>query len=335
MARERTTRTTKRRSAFGWFVHRYGWRVYAIPVLVALTVVAILQIARPQAGSGGAPSDNGVAGAPVSLATVPTVVGGVSTTVTMTQPVLVPTTVQAPGTTTTVAPPPAGQSAQDPNTRWAAQLAAGALPPGGSFTVKGKGTWHVVKGTSKKVGTGPKLLRYTIEVEDGVTIDDQAFAQSVSSVLADPRSWIGGNAVSLQRIDKGEPDFRISLTSQMTVRDPAYCGFEIPLEASCYNRAVGRVLINDARWERGAVSFNGDLVLYRVYAINHEVGHALDFHHQPCAMNGGLAPVMMQQSFSTANDDLVPLDPSIPKDGKVCRVNPYPYPMGSDAAPSG
>ena len=116
-----------------------------------------------------------------------------------------------------------------------------------------------------------------------MSVDDQAFAQTVSSVLADPRSWIGGDEVSLQRIDKGKPDFRISLTSQMTIRDPGYCGFEIPLEASCYNRAVGRVLINDARWERGAMSFNGDLALYRVYAINHEVGHALDFHHQPCA----------------------------------------------------
>lgn len=330
--RERSARTTKRRSAFGWFVHRYGWRVYAIPVLLALTVVVILQIVRPAVASRAAAASAAPA---VSVVTLPMVVGGVSTTVTMTQPVVATTTVKPPpATTTVVSTSSSGQSAQDPNTSWAAQLAAGALPPGGAFTVRGKGTWHVVKGTSKRVGTGPKLLRYTIEVEDGVTIDDQAFALSVSSVLADPRSWIGGDTVSLQRIDKGAPNFRISLTSQMTVRDPGYCGFEIPLEASCYNGAVGRVLINDARWERGAVSFNGDLGLYRVYAINHEVGHALDFHHQPCAIDGGLAPIMMQQSFSTANDDLVPLDPAIPLDGKVCRVNPYPFPMGGDAAAS-
>ena len=211
------------------------------------------------------------------------------------------------------------------------------MPPGGTFTAKGKGTWHVVKGTTKQVGKGSKLFTYTVEVENGLqgTSEDQEFAKRVDAVLSDPRSWIAGGDVALRRVDSGTPSFRISLTSQKTIRDPGYCGFDIPLEASCYNRAVGRVFINDARWERGALSYNGDLVLYRVYAINHEVGHALGHGHEPCAVNGGLAPVMMQQSFSTSNNDLHPLDPNIPADGKVCRVNPYPYPMAQDTASPG
>jgi hypothetical protein len=91
---------------------------------------------------------------------------------------------------------------------------------------------------------------------------------------------------------------------------------------------VQRVAINDARWARGAVSFDGDRASYRAYAINHEVGHALGYMHQPCATNGGLAPVMMQQSWSTSNNDLATLNPQlIPKDGKVCKFNPYPYPL--------
>ena len=45
-----------------------------------------------------------------------------------------------------------------------------------------------------------------------------------------------------------------------------------------------------------------------------------------------VAPVMMQQSWSTADDDLTLLNPQlIPADGKVCVANPYPFP---DAAPT-
>jgi hypothetical protein len=135
--------------------------------------------------------------------------------------------------------------------------------------------------------------------------------------------------VTLQRVDSGDPSFRISLTSQMTIRSPELCEWDIPLEASCFNRAAGRVLINDARWVRGAVAYGADIDSYRSYAVNHEVGHALGLSHLPCPVNGGPAPVMMQQSWSTADDDLTVLNPQlIPADGKVCVANPYPFPDG-------
>lgn len=325
--RVRKDRQTKRRSAIGWFVHRHGWRAYAIPVLAALTVVVLLQAFRPPAGPG---TD---AAAPQVVATV---VSGVPTTV----------TVQRPGPTTTVSPtvkppaavstPPAssapsGTMAPDPNGEFAAKLADAALPPGGQFAATGSGTWHVLKGTGPPQGVGPRKFTYTIEVEDGIQSAeaDKEFAAAIDAALADTRSWIGGGEFTLQRIDSGEPSFRISLTSQTTIRDPGLCGFQIQLEASCYNRTAGRVMINNARWARGAVPFHGDLGSYRVYAINHEVGHALDFGHQPCGENDGLAPVMMQQSWSTSNNDLNPIDSSIPKDGKSCRFNPYPFPRGT------
>jgi hypothetical protein len=323
----------RHRSWFGWFVHRYGWRVYAIPVLTALTVFAVLQISRAPAGTQ--PTDTADAGAGAGAAvtqTVATTIGGTPTVVT-TRVQAVTTTVTA---TPTVTPSPTSTGPADPNTAWAKKLTLGALPPGGQFTAQGKGTWHVVKGTSKQVGKGSNVYTYTVEVEDGLdsASEDQEFAKRVDAVLSDPRSWIAGGDVALRRVDTGTPSFRISLTSQKTIRDPGYCGFDIPLEASCYNGAVGRVFINDARWERGAVSYNGDIVSYKVYAINHEVGHALGHGHEPCAVNGGLAPVMMQQSFSTSNNDLHPLDPNIPADGKVCRVNPYPYPMAQATEPA-
>ena len=217
----------------------------------------------------------------------------------------------------------------------AAAITAGALPAGDPFTPAGAGTWHVVPGTAPTVGTGARVLTYTVEVEDGLPAElDQQFAQKVDATLADPRSWIGDGQVSFTRIDNGDPDIRISLTSQQAIRAPANCGWDIPLEASCYNGWMDRVLINDARWARGAMSYNGDLDAYRSYAVNHEVGHALGNRHQPCPANGAPAPIMMQQSWSTSDDDLAQLDPqTIPADGNVCVANPYPFPDNT-AVPS-
>ena len=219
----------------------------------------------------------------------------------------------------------------------AAGIASGALPVGAPIAPTGRGTWHTVPGRTKPHGTGSRAYTYTVEVEDGMQSvkQDKAFAAAVDVTLADPRSWIGGGQVTLARVDSGEPDFRVSLTSQMTIRSPDLCGWDVPLEASCFNRGAGRVLINQARWVRGAIAYGTDVQSYRTYAVNHEVGHALGFRHEPCPKSGDPAPIMMQQSWSTADNDLHQLDPqTIPADGKVCAANPYPYPGAQTAASS-
>lgn len=329
--RQRPERQHKRRSAVGWFFHHYGWRAYAIPVLMALTVLTIIQIVHDSSATAAS------AQPPASSPQV-TVVSGVTSTVYVTP--------QAQAQTQTAQPSQAqadakatvtdtGAVAPDPNGTYK-NLPSGVLPGGAAFVAAGKGTWHVVPGAAGPFGKGPTHKTYKIEVEDGIqsTEADKEFASMVDSVLSDPRSWIGSGNFTLQRVASGDVDFTIALTSQMTERKPELCGWDIHLEASCYARDLSRVSINNARWTRGAIAYNGDLGLYRIYAVNHEVGHALGFRHQPCGENGGLAPVMMQQSWSTSNNDLAVLDPQlIPPDGKVCRPNPYPYPRAGD--PSG
>jgi hypothetical protein len=314
----------RRRSASGRFFHRYGWRAFAIPALVALTVLAIVEVRRPPASSA---ETSGVS--PV----ISTTVSGTTATTTVTESPTVPAPAAAPAVRGSAVAPTSHSVSTGPVPSGTYKgLSSAALPPGENFVPKGKGTWHVVPGRSAPMGSGPTKYTFTVEVEDGIqnAQADRDFAGLVDSTLADPRSWIGSGSYTLQRIDSGTPSFRISLTSQLTARGNELCGWEIHYEASCYARDVQRVAINDARWARGAVSFNGDRGSYRAYAINHEVGHALGYSHQPCATNGGLAPVMMQQSWSTSNNDLATLNPRlIPKDGKVCKFNPYPYPLGS------
>jgi hypothetical protein len=276
------------------FSHRYGWRAYALPALVVLTIAALMTTTEvPSKHKSGA-------------AAPPNVVNP------------------------TVAPPTAAASmtlkADTPNGKVnPTVLKAAALPAGPSYTVRGDGTFRVLPGTSKAVGSG-RLYRYSIEVENGVTgVDLQQYQDLVVRTLADPRSW-SGHGVALQRVDSGHIDFHVTLTSSMTVRH--LCGYTVHVETSCYAPAggtspVNRVVFNVARWVRGATAYVGDLTAYRIYMINHEDGHALGHQHAHQCLPDGLAPAMMQQTFGLRSAAT----------GLLCEANPWPYPPGAKGAP--
>ncbi len=158
------------------------------------------------------------------------------------------------------------------------------LPKGAPYSQKGKGKWDVLSGGGKRVGKGGQLFTYTIEVEQGIDLKpyggNDSFASLVDTTLADPRSWAGTGQVSVQRVDgNANPDIRISLSTPDTVHRDEYCGYSIKYESSCWRRDQTRLMINLARWVRGAVAFGGDIGNYRIYAINHEIGHAFGKDH--------------------------------------------------------
>lgn len=294
----------------------YGWRTYALPILLVLTVLVVFDTARGSDEPTQSSTDSPLS-APAVDPNAEHRMGPMPDAPAATEILPGPTDVKIPTAT---------------------------LPDGGAYTVEGKGTWHVVPGSGKKVGTGSTLYTYTVEVEDGVDPSsyggDDAFAAMVEATLADPRGWTGTGRVSFQRVPPSKaPDFRLSLTSPATDHRPDVCGFTIRYEASCFRRSMGRVVINLARWVRGAQSFNADLGSYRQYALNHEVGHVLGNGHIGCPKTGALAPVMMQQSFGVSNNYVAKLnkaDPgnygAVPSDGNVCRPNAWPNP---DVKPAG
>lgn len=210
--------------------------------------------------------------------------------------------------------------------------AMGELPDGGDYQHSGPDTFRVIGGTTDRVGAPEaENFSYTVEVEDGIdTADfggDDSIAQMVDATLSNPKSWTADGQVAFRRVDSGEPEFRVSLTTPETVR--TNCGYSIELETSCYNSATKRVYLNLARWVRGAVGFEGDIGSYRQYQINHEVGHAIGHpEHRPCSADGALAPIMMQQTLSLRNSDLVVLDSEsgMPDNDDTCRYNPWPFP---------
>ncbi len=300
-----------KQSGLGRFVATYGWRAYALPILAVVTVLVLVQTVTAQR-----PAET--AAEAVDAVQAPPTIGSQGTEI--------------------IGAPPRGLTQFDVN------LPTGILPEGGPFTEAGEKTFRTVPGSDPQVGQGTaKAFRYTIEVEDGIDTagygGDDGFARMVTQTLSNPKSWTHNPQFAFVRVDDSSPtppDFRVTLTSPMTVREG--CGYEIEIEASCYNPSFfplsggdtePRVFLNEARWVRGAVPFQGDVGSYRQYLINHEVGHALGYqHHEPCDRNGALAPIMMQQTFSTANNDLAKFDPEwVKADGKVCRFNPWPYPI--------
>ena len=292
----------RRKRGIGRLLSTYGWRVYAVPVLVVLTILVLLN-ATAHRRSSGQPGAGGITAEQAGLPTV---------------------TEQ-------------GATAVDAGTGTA------VLPTGGAFPQAGAGTWRVLPGTGPIVGKAgaPKVYHYQVRVEDGIDPPvyqgDDAFVGAVQGTLSDPRSWIAAGTFQLQRVDATfpKPDFTIDLTTPNTDHRPDLCGFQIGFEGSCWIVRTHQVVINIARWVRGALAFNGDLGLYRQYAVNHEVGHAFGNHHVGCATNGGLAPVMMEQSFGVADDYVYDVNNAEPanrgavlRDDKVCKVNAWPYPQG-------
>lgn len=298
-------RRVRKQTWLGRFISAYGWRAYALPILFAVTAVVVYQTVTGTSAPASHEAEGPVQGPPT--------IGVASTAI--------------------IGAPPKGLTEFD------ASLPTGILPQGGPFTEVGAKTWRVVPGTTPQVGQGTaKTFTYTVEVEDGIDTTtfggDDGFARMVSETLANPKSWTHNPQFAFTRIDAAsgvKPDFRVSLSTPMTVREG--CGYDIELEASCYNPAYvdgqPRVFINEARWVRGAVPFQGDVGSYRQYLINHEVGHAIGYQrHEPCGAQDQLAPVMMQQTFSTNNDDAAKFDPqSVRPDSKTCKPNPWPYPI--------
>jgi len=278
-------RTDSAGSSWRRFAHRHGWRAYALPVLVVVTLLAMF-----------------------TTKTTPNTVRDVITGN------------DRPADTVSSSPPVAasrGQLKTDVPTAGSMNeaLPSAALPPGKDYTRHGNGTYSTIPGTSGVIGTRGPIMRFSIEVENGIEgIDLAQFADTVMKTLSDKRSWTAGKDVRLQRVQEGAVNFHVTLVSSMTVR--GLCGYELEVETSCFAPDQdNRVVLNNARWVRGDVAYIADLAAYHEYMVNHEVGHALGHGHIMDCLPNGLAPVMMQQTITLKSNN-----------GTLCQPNPWPFP---------
>lgn len=266
------------RRALRRFVKRCGWRAYAVPILVVVTIATLWHPSgpgRPSATAGG--STQSPLTQPPSTHAPPAQSPSTQSPSTQPRPTRLRSTPSpaARATTTVTVKTVTNSPTVTPDNGNPKKLDANKLPPGAPYTKHGTGTFRVLAGSGPTTGHGDRR-RYVVEVENGITgVDLNAFAQLVQTTLADRRSWTANHAVALQRVnDPAQADFSVSLTSSLTVR--RLCGYEQKIETSCWENShrASRVNLNVARWIRGT-SFRPDLLTYHQYMINHEVGHAL------------------------------------------------------------
>ncbi|MFF1339066.1 DUF3152 domain-containing protein [Streptomyces sp. NPDC058290] len=184
--------------------------------------------------------------------------------------------------------------------------------------LKGPGTFDTVPGVAPAPGKGKKI-RYRVDVEQGLGLDAQLFAEAVHRTLNDDRSWGHGGTKTFERVPGGEADFVITLASPGTTG--VWCAksdLDTTVDnVSCDSASTERVMINAFRWAQGSTTYGADqMFAYRQMLINHEVGHRLGHGHVNCQTPGSLAPIMQQQTKS--------LDIG----GIQCKPNPWVFPGG-------
>ncbi|MFF9201529.1 DUF3152 domain-containing protein [Streptomyces sp. NPDC014986] len=179
----------------------------------------------------------------------------------------------------------------------------------------GTGEFDAIPGIDKAPGAGQKIT-YRVDVERGLGLDGELFAEAVQKTLNDDRSWAHNGARAFERIHSGQADFVITLAGPETTAEwCARSGLDTTVDnVSCDSAATERVMINAYRWAQGAETYGGKMHAYRQMLINHEIGHRLGYGHVTCDKDGDLAPVMQQQTKFLEHD------------GISCRPNPWPYP---------
>ncbi|MCJ0871355.1 DUF3152 domain-containing protein [Streptomyces sp. AP-93] len=182
--------------------------------------------------------------------------------------------------------------------------------------LKGSGAFDTVPGVAKAPGKG-QVVRYRVDVEQGLGLDAQLFAEAVHRTLNDDRSWGHGGTKTFERVPGGEAAFVITLASPGTTG--VWCkksGLDTTIDnVSCDSASTDRVMINAYRWSQGSATYGADqMFAYRQMLINHEVGHRLGHGHVSCQTPGALAPIMQQQTKSLDINNI------------KCKPNPWAYP---------
>jgi len=139
-------------------------------------------------------------------------------------------------------------------------------------------------------------INFSLSLESSLPIDINCLSNFITSILNDQRGWKTVVDKEFQLVNYYDADFHIFLANPATVDEMCF-----PLQTnglySCRNG--NQIIYNYFRWLSGAKDFGLDIATYRLYLINHEIGHMLGWGHTNCPSQNALAPLMMQQSKST------------------------------------
>ncbi|TDT38329.1 uncharacterized protein DUF3152 [Streptomyces sp. BK208] len=208
----------------------------------------------------------------------------------------------------TRAPSPSPSVRTSPSVKTSQSPPASPSPGTIAVPATGPGTFVTARADGSTVGTGSRVRRYKVLVEEGLDVRPSAAAAEISDVLADRRGWTRDGTNSFRLVSGGSYDFVVKIATPGTV--DRICGAAGLLTRGEVNCSVGTdVVVNLKRWVRGSPEFDGPIHEYRALIVNHEVGHRIGHGHETCPGAGRPAPAMMQQI----------------KGLKGCVANAWPY----------
>ncbi|MFF0704473.1 DUF3152 domain-containing protein [Streptomyces tendae] len=213
--------------------------------------------------------------------------------------------------TRTPAPSPSPSASPSPKSSPSPSASPSASPSPSTIAIPatGPGTFVTAQADGTTVGTGSRVRRYKVLVEEGIDVRPSAAAAAeIADVLADDRGWTRDGTNSFRLVSSGSYDFVVKIATPGTVDE--ICGAAGLLTRGEVNCSVGTdVVVNLKRWVLGSPEFDGPIHEYRALIVNHEVGHRIGHGHETCPGAGRPAPAMMQQI----------------KGLKGCVANAWPY----------
>ncbi|MCM2387089.1 DUF3152 domain-containing protein [Streptomyces albipurpureus] len=205
--------------------------------------------------------------------------------------------------------PPTSPAPTDARGSPAPQAAGSSAPaPRAKYVENGPGTYRWAEGTSSRAGTGGRLVRYGVKLEDGTGLNVHQIATEIDGILRDRRGWINSGEASFQRVDSPPYDMVVHVVSPGTT--DKLCGawgLDTRGQVNCASRPD--LVVNVRRWIELSDQYPDRPADYHALIINHEVGHVLGHGHRGCPGRGKPAPAMMQQI----------------KGLKGCSANPWVY----------
>jgi hypothetical protein len=214
---------------------------------------------------------------------------------------------RTPSASASPSPSPSVKTSPSPSASPSASPSTIAIP------ATGPGTFVTARADGTTVGTGSRVRRYKVLVEEGLDVRPGAAADEIAEVLADRRGWTRDGTNSFRLVSSGSYDFVVKIATPGTVdRICGAAGLDTGGEVNC---SVGTdVVVNLKRWVLGSPEFDGPIHEYRALIVNHEVGHRIGHGHETCPGAGRPAPAMMQQI----------------KGLKGCVANAWPYDESGD-----
>ncbi|MFF5234743.1 DUF3152 domain-containing protein [Dactylosporangium sp. NPDC000521] len=192
---------------------------------------------------------------------------------------------------------------------------AKAPPPSGDgVPATAAGTFTVATGGTAIVGTGATLVKYRVEVENGIqwggnpVWTPEKTAAEVERALGAELGWtasaehpvtypsnkLADASWSFQRVSGEDYSVRLRLATPGTV-DKLCKAVGVNTQGIYSCRYGQTILLNLRRWLKGIDGAPG--VDFHANTVNHEMGHFLGFDHMKCP-GSGPAPIMQTQTIA-------------------------------------